>query len=434
MEQLKKGTVIMKAHFTCFAIAVLLAMVTPGIAMAGGNNSPVHPALQMGPIPSGLGVNIHFYQGTPQDLDMLTRAGVGIVRMDIGWNGGAPEPGKYNFEQSDQLVADMEKRHIRILFIIDYGNPNYDNGLSPHSDACRAAYARFCAAMAQRYAGKPIIWELWNEPNIGFWKPKPDPKAYMAWCRAVVPALRKADPNICIIGPAMSRIDWNFLTTCFQQGFLELVDGVSVHPYRSAKKGPETAVAEYLQLRALVDHYKPAGKTIPLISGEWGYSTVDFSPEEQGSYLARQWLTNLSLDIPISIWYDWHDDGTDPKEREHHFGTVTHDYTPKPAYTAMCTLISQLRGFKTVGRLYIGIGEDFVIAFRKGNTIKLAAWTTASPRKLPLPENCRVLSGVDYLGKPLETNKFLRLEHAPHYLTLATPVPETLLKTADIFP
>ncbi len=44
--------------------------------------------------------------------------------------------------------------------------------------------------------------------------------------------------------------------------------------------------------------------------------------ETQAKLLARQWLSNLANDIPLSIWYDWRDDGPDPKEREHHFGMV----------------------------------------------------------------------------------------------------------------
>ena len=30
----------------------------------------------------------------------------------------------------------------------------------------------------------------------------------------------------------------------------------------------------------------------------------------------------LSQGVPLSIWYDWHDDGADAHEAEHHFGTV----------------------------------------------------------------------------------------------------------------
>jgi hypothetical protein len=38
-----------------------------------------------------------------------------------------------------------------------------------------------------------------------------------------------------------------------QSGVLEFLDGVSVHPYRSANQPPETAVADYKRLRELID-------------------------------------------------------------------------------------------------------------------------------------------------------------------------------------
>ena len=90
--------------------------------------------------------------------------------------------------------------------------------------------------------------------------------------------------------------------------------------------------------------HAPKGKSVPILSGEWGYSAAwhNYTEEIQGRMLPRQWLTNLSNEVPLSIWYDWHDDGTDPKEGEHHFGTVAHAefagrdplYDPKPAYLA----------------------------------------------------------------------------------------------------
>ncbi len=57
-----------------------------------------------------------------------------------------------------------------------------------------------------------------------------------------------------------------------QQGVLAYLDGLSVHPYRNA--GPESVVADYDALRALMQKYLPANATAPVvISGEWGWST-----------------------------------------------------------------------------------------------------------------------------------------------------------------
>jgi len=74
---------------------------------------------------------------------------------------------------------------------------------------------------------------------------------------------------------------------------------VTVHPYR--QKGPETAAGEYVQLRRMIAKYAPKGKTIPIMSGEWGYSSAwhNFDDARQGKYLPREWMTNLANDIHV---------------------------------------------------------------------------------------------------------------------------------------
>ena len=406
----------------------MLALLAPALCALAQAQDAAHPALRMMPVPAGQGVNIHFYKGNEQDLSMLGEAGLGIVRMDLSWARCETAQGVYDFAAYDRLVADLEQRGIRLLFIIDYGNPLYDSGLSPHSDACREAYARFCAALAGRYAGKDVIWELWNEPNIGFWKPEPNVDDYMAWCHAVVPAIRKADPGACIIGPATSCIPRPFLEDCFERGLLTLVDGVSVHPYRSAKQGPETALPEYESLAALIERYKPAGKCIPIVSGEWGYSTTHLPDELQGKYLPRQWLANMMAGIPISIWYDWHDDGKDPDEKEHNFGTVTWDYQPKPAYLAIKTLTAQLAGYTPVGRLGAESGEVYILAFRNGSAYKLAVWRTGEPGDVAAPQGLTLTGAVNHLGEPLANPAaaWEGVDDGPRYITLGGDAPAWL--------
>ena len=390
---------------------------------------PLHPALVMKPVPEGLGVNIHFYDGNPNDWKMLSEAGVGIVRMDVSWAGAEKVPGQYDFSRYDTLVTRLGKNHMRLLFILDYGNPLYDTGLPPHSDSALVASARFCSALANRYKGKSIIWELWNEPNLQtFWRPEPNAHQYVTWARAVTKAIRQTDPKACIIGPAVSRIDLGFLQSVFKLGYLELVDGVSVHPYRSPKRGPETAIPEYEMLRTLIEQFKPAGKTVPIISGEWGYSTINTPPDLQGKYLVRQWLNNLSLGIPISIWYDWHDDGQDPNNSEHHFGTVAWNYSPKPAFLAMKTLIDELGGFRPAERIGFGNTRDFMVPFFKGKTVKLAVWTTDLPHRINLGDDMKIAQAVNFQGKRRQFWGLPKvpLRNAPLYLTLSQPVPNWL--------
>lgn len=355
-------------------------------------------------LPAGVGVNIHFTRDHAQDLDLIAAAGFKWVREDFFWGGIERSKGEYDWSDYDDLVAQLEKRGLHAYFILDYSNPLYEGDVlatnpvthavekhstaSPQHPESIEAFASWAAAAAKHFHGRGVIWEIWNEPNISFWKPRPDADQYATLALATCRAIRKADPQATIVGPASSGFDWKFLETVFKAGLLEYLDGVSVHPYRPPKRPPESAAADYRRLRALIEKYAPPEKNIPILSGEWGYSsnTRGVSLAQQANFIARQQLSNLLNGVPVSIWYDWKNDGTDPAENEHNFGTVTPDLKPKPAYTAIQTLTRELAGCRLEHRVDTGNTNDFVLVFsRGGRQAKVAAWTIEGADEAALP-------------------------------------------------
>ena len=85
-------------------------------------------------LPSGLGVNIHFTQPRAGEMKMLKEAGFGFVRMDFDWAQIEKEKGKYDFSAYDGLMKELDASGIGALFILDYVNPLYDQGQSPHTE------------------------------------------------------------------------------------------------------------------------------------------------------------------------------------------------------------------------------------------------------------------------------------------------------------
>ena len=160
-----------------------------------------------------------------------------------------------------------------------------------------AAFARWAAAAAVHFRGRHVVWEIYNEPNGDFWRPKPDAAEYTTLALATARAIREAEPSATIIAPAMSGFDWKYMESFLQSGVLEFLDGVSVHPYRAPNQPPETAAADYKRLRELIDRFAPASKRgkIPILSGEWGYAsnTKGVSLETQAAFAVRQQLCNL---------------------------------------------------------------------------------------------------------------------------------------------
>ncbi|HCU24754.1 MAG TPA: beta-1,4-xylanase [Deltaproteobacteria bacterium] len=387
--------------------SILLWLGIAGILLAARTGYGRHAAIPDGIIPQSVGVNIHFIQPVPEEMKLLVESGVRWVRMDLVWDVVEHEKGHYDFSSYDHFVSELDKYGLKWLAILDYNNPLYDQNLSPHTEEARQAFARFAVAGARRYAGKGYLWEMWNEPNNrGFWKPRPKAEDYILLAQAVGEAFQKAGlAKEALVGPATARFPFGFLKKCFEKGLLSDWSAVTVHPYRG-RRIPESAAKDYRLLRKILQKYAPKDREIPILSGEWGYSSVQFglNEEKQAKYLPRMWLANLAADIPLSIWYDWKDDGPDPREKEHHFGMVYADLKPKATYVAAQTLTRTLDGFRFEKRLSLGSTRDYVLQFRKGSEVRYAAWTSSRQKSLNLPEqgNWQVL---DYLGRSLGKSK-----------------------------
>ncbi len=380
-------------------------------------------------IPSSFGVNIHFTGDRP-DLDLIRDGGFRIIRMDFTWSGIERQKGVYDFEKTgyDALTAGCLKRGIRMIYILDYSNRLYEQEQSVRTEAGRRAFAAFAEAAARHFSGKGILWEFWNEPNIKqFWSPQPDVENYCKLVAETAPLIRKADPSGILLAPATSGIPFDWLETCFKQDLLQWIDALSVHPYRA--QAPETVLKDYDRLRKLLEQYAPQGRQIPILSGEWGYSNINWDKrrlpdEQQARYLVRMFLTNLYQKVPVSIWYDWKNDGADPNEREHHFGTVGQDLKPKAAYLAAKTLSSTLAGYSVDRRHPSASEKDYFFTLAKGNQGAMALWTTGEDHEVTIPLDGSKGTLVDLLGQRKDlswpTGQLkLTISASPQYLIIA---------------
>src|SRR3954447_22524486 len=77
-------------------------------------------------LPAGVGVNIHFVTGNERDLDLIAAAGFKFIRMDFGWASIEKKNGVYDWSGYDELLAHLDERRLRALFILDYSNPLYE--------------------------------------------------------------------------------------------------------------------------------------------------------------------------------------------------------------------------------------------------------------------------------------------------------------------
>ncbi len=425
----KKDNVKPRSIVLELAISLIILLAPRGVCRPVAFNAVV---------PDSIGVNIHFLNPEPGEMEMLAASGARWARMDFAWEATEKAPAQYDFTAYDNLVTVLESHKISPYFIFDYANKLYDNGMAPYTEEGRQAFARWASAAVEHFQGQGIIWEMYNEPNIGFWRPKPNVHDYIVLALEVGEAIRTAAPREVYVGPAVSLIDISFLQECFKAGLLNYWSAVSVHPYR--QRDPESAAEEIRQLHRLIAAFAAKGTQIPILAGEWGYSSTwdwkGMDEVKQSKLLAREFLSNLACGVPLTIWYDWHDDSADPKDPEAHFGTVhfpykpdSHPvYRPKPAYLALKTLTHVLDGYQYTKRLPVGSADDYVLLFTKGKDVRLAAWTTSSAAQgIFIPASRGRVSITDHLGqslKPVGPHKGklgITLTDAPQYLAPKRP-------------
>ena len=213
-----------------FRLRVALA-ATPlacwaGLAFAAGLPGPT--------IPDGLGVNIHFTDPRPGEMEMLAAAGFRWVRMDFSWSATERDKDRYNFSAYDRLLAALDEHQIRAIFILDYSNRHYDGGPSPSSDEGRRAMARWAAGRGQAFPRtRRTVGDVQRAKHPISGGRSPMWTTMRGWRLEVGRALAAAEPEEVYAGPATPTIDFKFLEKCFQAGSVEILvgcDGPSVSP------------------------------------------------------------------------------------------------------------------------------------------------------------------------------------------------------------
>ncbi len=412
-------------------LAAFLGFASAGTAFADSFPSDI--------LPQSAGIQLKSGNTSAENLDQIQALGFKYVRRGFIWFAIEKTPGQFDFSAYDRLVDDAEKRGLHILGCLALNNKAYPLVKEPEG---REAFARFAAKVAEHYKGRPVIWELWNEPNnASMWgkhgKANCDAFAdeYSAFVKVVAPAMHKANPDAIIVAGSVNLYEPSFgwIKRCFDNDILKSgINGWSVHPYTT--KSPEDHLLFYTRTRKLLAEYG-APADFPLINSERGYPIGKaegyaggdpvLSREYQSWHFVRQYLCDVLADVKLSIWYEWSgNEGFSLK-------TATEEM---PAMLASKTMFTQLDGYRFTRRLDLDSPLDYALVFTKTDgATKLVAWTSPpsgeSPDKIvahdvtiPVQASGRLVR-ADIYGKQesVEVNQgnvTLRLTGAPQYITV----------------
>ena len=339
-------------------------------------------------------MGIQFKNGDDARIDLAESAGFGVIRRGLYWSSVEKIKGQYDFGWFDEIVS-QAKAHGMIVSATLFGNnPLYEHDeegdVAVVTKEGRQGFAKFAAAAAARYVDDPVVFEIWNEPNLRqFWRAHPanpnksniDAMAdeYALLVKDVAPAMKAANPDVFVSAGSISalwRESFSWFDRTVQQGILESgIDAISVHPYGFS--WPEKAeISGYSVMRRKL---AAAGRNdLKIVNTEVGFPATDwitdrgYSQEEatklQGAMLIRQQLLDHLYGLEYSVWYEFRSSDT--------YGIVNNAFELRPAYTAAKTMHDELDGYRLLGREATERPEDFLLFFTNGTENKIVAWTS----------------------------------------------------------
>jgi polysaccharide biosynthesis protein PslG len=321
------------------------------------------------------------------NVRLASEIGARIVRIDIPWI-DTEHAGHFEFEKYDNLINRLRENGTSVLLVLAYGHPNHSDGLAengfplpPRTPEQRIAYARYAQAVATRYHGPDVAYEIWNEPNLAwFWPPHADAAAYGELLAAASQAIRKVEPVATIIsgGLANEGNPPSFLKTFTQAGALEAVGGITFHPYR--RDAPEKSIHDIAEFESAAgsDHR-------PLWITEWGYSDAwgakvapETARQRSAVMVARLMLTAAMAKAKALLVYDLIDDGRDPLEQEAGFGLYDYDFKVKPAAGAFRSLAGLMSSCRRYAFTSDPTHSTIVAKFSSTTKTNSVIWTYAT--------------------------------------------------------
>ncbi|RYF38671.1 MAG: hypothetical protein EOO27_50425, partial [Comamonadaceae bacterium] len=285
-----------------------------------------------------------------RDAARYARAlGLSNVRNDIRWEHSERRKGVYDFGVYETPFSDLRAHGLKILGIVDYGNPVYgsSNKYAPTTTAGIAAYGRYAAAIAKRFnlLGLEVFNEFnWPDHNKSTCRTA---TCYMKLVKAVDTAVGKVKPSLPIVVGATAKYQPAWFDSLWKQGALSRTDFMSFHPYEITGH-PEDIGGLIKQARTSM---KKNGKTTkPIWISELGTSsaTGNRTATEQASVLVRASVTAFANGARKFFWYNLINGGPNAKEHYHNFGMYLHPKSgvaavaPKRAAFAQALTITQL--------------------------------------------------------------------------------------------
>ena len=301
----------------------------------------------------------------------------------------------------DALLANGIRPFVEISFMpkqlaaqLDYQAFWYRPIISPPADYSKwnALITAFARHLVGRYGIDEVskwYFEVWNEPNIGFWAGKPAQSTYFELYDNTARALKTVSPRLRVGGPATAQAAWVSDMIAHSEHNHVPLDFVSTHIYGNDTTEnvfhpqrdipPSEMVCDAVaKVHDEITH--SARPHIPFILSEFN-ARYDNEQAVTDSIYMGPWMAHTiskcdGMTAMMSYWTfsDVFEEGGPIKTPFYGgFGLVAEDHIPKPSYDAFMLL-------HELGSERLPAPADRTLVTRRADgTLVIAAWNLEEP-------------------------------------------------------
>jgi hypothetical protein len=349
-----------------------------------------NPVLADEPFIVGIGTHLMNFEPSPRPaLELAAQAGITSLKDDAFWSTAEPAPDQLRIvPQWRDYLNVATTLDLSRLTILDYSTSFHDNA-KPREGKVKAAYLKYVDYVAAQLGNKVNYYEIWNEWDNEAPKDAKLAADYAALVRDAVPLIRQhtvgrnGTPAKILAGSITPQgMDYGFADHLIDAGMLDLVDGLSVHPYAHCaareQRNPESWVN---WMRQYERHIRDrAGRAVPIYLTEMAWPShsgaCGYTPETQAAYMARiMFFARTIPNIKGMWWYDLINDGPDRTDQEHNFGLLNEDLSPKPAYHVLKVISPFIKDFTYEPSASVWGNNQYLLHFKKGSEQVVVAWS-----------------------------------------------------------
>lgn len=366
----------------------------------------------------GYGMNDKYYF----TLSGLNNFRTGSYNTGTEWQQIEKTKGVYDFDSvriSHKAYVDDDK--FTGVWGTMYNNPLY-NGMSewpgkqygPTTKVNFDGYAKYAAASANAFPNMKYI-ELYNEPNIFYWKPEPNVQGYVQMCEVTHRELKKTRDDVSSAVGVMAGGNYTFFKNMTKYDIYGNMDCLSYHPYIYPNK-----VDKLLQeiVSGMNDIILIEGGWKETITTEAGWpthkGTNGSTQTEQAIESVKYFIVEEQNHNEITELYCM---GSGPNEslNEDNFGIIDYQKVPKPVYIAIKELNQRTSGGFYAGKIQIADGVSAHM-YVKDNKLTVVAWKNKDYDKPYLCEQWAGVSAYDMYGNSYDSSKGVLLGEQPTYI------------------